>query len=141
MKHLLIILLLFIGVKGMGQFTDKNIDFRILTTPVNNKPIHDTIRVIMLVCDTAYYKGMIGTVSSGDNEVARIIGRNIYTWWEFGYEVRMCHIEQVMTPNEDGVMWDSMEVFCNTDHYLDYNKKPLSKNIYVWMANTLNKEL
>ncbi len=70
----------------------------------------DTVKCIMLVCDTSYTKRV---------------------YWINGYEVRVCEFiccdpsEKFLAKN----YWS-----CDHVEYLDENKKPLSKNIIVWMS-------
>ncbi len=66
----------------------------------------DTVRVIMLVCDTS---NQFYSIHS-DTIVGTLTG---WVSWQFGYDVRE-----------------------NNEHlyYLDENKKPLNKNIVVWQV-------
>lgn len=80
---------------------------------VRPKPEYDTVKVILLFCDTSI----------------RITGNDYGLFpnpvgWRFGYEVRPKGWTLSMTYG-----W---EVVAN--EYLDEKKKPLPKNIVVWMA-------
>lgn len=84
---------------------------------VAGKAQNDTVRVIMLVCDTTYHPKSEGWV---------VNSRGVY--WQFGYEVLK------FIP----AGWDDRDnQFPN--HYihsawLNENKKPLSKSIIVWQS-------
>lgn len=87
----------------------------------------DSIRVIMLVCDTAKI----------DKEY---FGQWYHplVWWQFGYEVW----ENVFV--EAGQRSDGGSILIWDDHFdkifrgrLDQNKKPLPKSIVVWMTKEI----
>lgn len=81
--------------------------------------VNDTVKCIMLVCDTV-------DISNGSSTVF-FIYRNTITGTEIGRE--QDHIPYVF--------W-KVGYACTTDSpyykYLDENKKPLPKNIIVWMS-------
>lgn len=90
----------------------------------------DTIRVLMLLCDTTSKSISIGGVSlDSSGEVIKIHNPKYYdssVWWQFGYVIypsitfRAAFQDQV--PNK---------------FYLDQTKKPLSKSIIVWMTKEI----
>lgn len=93
----------------------------------------DTVKVIMLCCDTAERKfnnnvtsefwlaKFYNSVDSTESDVGPFTNVVPYVYWIYGY--RLCSRGYV----EDG------RYIVNT-YYLDASKKKLSKNIYVWMA-------
>lgn len=91
-------------------------------------PKRDTIPVIMLVCDTTWDTNEY--VEIYDSSTHKIIDKywifhasgNI--WWQFGYEVRE---------------WNStaIGILYHEPLYFDQNKKPLSKNLVVWMTKEI----
>ena len=105
----------------------------------------DTVRVIMLVCDTVKtkyidvdYMNLQGMPEVYKNGIAYYKRPPVF--WMYGYSVRELHNtgEDSIDPgfticiDENG-----KEVSCYQDYwvhllYLDEKKKPLSKNIVVW---------
>lgn len=86
---------------------------------ITRQQVNDTVKCIMLVCDTV-------DISNGSSTVF-FIYRNTITGTEIGRE--QDHIPYVF--------W-KVGYACTTDSpyykYLDENKKPLPKNIIVWMS-------
>lgn len=143
MKYLLLLSILFAGMKGMGQkpstaplkFTKGDYpierDSGIFIDVKNITPIWsislperktDTIPTIMLVCDTSFHE----LVGFNYEKVERL---DTWVYWQFGY-----YVERAMTAQELGT---TGAVYIPIRAYLDENKKPLPKNIYVWMANRI----
>lgn len=97
-----------------------------------NSTKQDTIRVLMLVCDTSggWHSSMkfISPCAQSSND-----GRCV--WWQFGYSaIETCGCR----PN---LLWPiastcQHEVYVS---YLDQNKKLLSKSIIVWMSKEINQ--
>lgn len=143
MKYLsILVVFVLLGSNCIGQFPIQDNLMRQDTI----KPKTDTVRCLMLVCDTSE-KYSIWPSFEIDTAKTRIyadtskslhkdyaaIGKwtNDTTnrhylndvWWQFGYEVR-----------EYGYMtlWPPKEYT-----YLDQNKKPLSKSIVVWMTKEI----
>jgi len=108
--------------------------------------VFDTVRMIMLVCDTALIINSSFVVDSlwqlkdssdfgmaGHNEIFYLKPDSKVTW-QIGYEVRSkvwkcCkHADQYL----DSHYWDYIHV-----KYLDADKQPLNKNIFIWLTKTL----
>ena len=106
----------------------KNIIIALLMIPVFGfSQQKDTVKVIMLVCDTSHWNWVdSGIVNNKFVELARSGNRYNYSvQWQFGYEVRLKHIDFGMS--------GSVEYFTHIE-YLGENKKTLSKNIVVWQS-------
>lgn len=155
MKKLLIIILLAISVNGTGQVKDSIIYFGgggsviykdSFNLPNNgsiyssgftikyNNPVYDTIKVLLLTVDTTYITDAFNKSYISASGVSAMV------WC--GYEVR----EVIKRNNAEGIIdpynafgfvykeWNHYE----HKEYLGLDKKPLSKNIVVWMSKTLN---
>lgn len=93
----------------------------------------DTVKCIMLVCDTARYLRFTDTALYAPSY-------NVY--WQFGYEVREKH--NTAENSIDPGFYSCIDkygnpVSCWRDYYvhlyyLDDKKKPLNKNIVVWQS-------
>ena len=84
----------------------------------------DTIQCTMLVCDTMHYTNYTPSVSQQN-----YFDKSGAAFWVIGYEVREKETDYMMQ-GSDG------EPYIRYKHlvYLDADKKPLSKNIIVWMC-------
>lgn len=104
-----------------------------------NKPDRDTIRVVMLVCDTASHswvdsgivKGKL--VQIGEKHTLR---RDPYAYWAYGYSVREFKGNRIIEIN-NGWGGSYEEPYYEHMLYLDDRKKPLQFKI-VWMAKEIN---
>ena len=116
----------------------------------NEEYKQDTVKVLMLVCDTT------GTVHGGmlffnPQQQAFNEGRGV--WWQFGYIVKLhdLFIEEP-NPNYWGEGRSCLVGGCELDHssktiktavtyatliYLDENKKALPKSIIVWLSKEI----
>lgn len=81
------------------------------TTWATTTPTQDTIRVMLLVCDTAF--------------IMRLYNKPV-CWWQYGYEVVDLYETKL-----------TVAYYVQSQNYLDQNKKPLSKSIVVWMAKQI----
>ena len=94
-------------------------------------PRQDTIRVLMLVCDTmGWPHTSIGSVIPS----AQAYNEGRVVWWQYGYEVPVLYERGGM-----GQLWVDKDgyVIALKPIYLDQNKKPLPKNIIVWMIKEI----
>ncbi len=103
----------------------------------------DTIPVIMLVGDTLKedQADLISLAPFGfsermSNKTGRrgnfVNGRLEDVWWMFGYAVKYLQVGNINEKQKDGsiLMGESSVNW----HYLDENKKQLSRNIIVWQS-------
>ena len=97
--------------------------------------IYDTVRTIMLTCDTFHYY------------------QDQLTYWRIGYEVRSVSYQFTdisvdpnhMNPDGTTTLVGMIPVYKQMPYYshikyLDADKQELSKNIFVWMSKTLNHD-
>jgi hypothetical protein len=86
-----------------------------------NETYQDTVRCIMLVCDTSFtcLTSVLDVYENADSakRFYEIKNRVPHVWWQFGYAVDSIYSIKIK--------------------YLDQNKKPLSKSIIVWILKTL----
>ena len=153
MKNI-IIALLMIPVFGFSQI-DTGVyradiyRFDGIDTPERKySPIYDTIKVVMLVCDTSHWNYVdSGVVNNKFVELARSGNRYNYSvQWQFGYEVKEKIEVGVKTFDKDGNDWTGSMLIVGIAYisvpqykfkhieYLGENKKTLSKNIVVWQS-------
>lgn len=98
----------------------------ILSLPVFGQYFRDTIPAILLSSDTSSIDK--ATVISGVMNSGYVIySSKQYTFYLRGYVVR----NRSETMTMDGVQY----IWIPTGIYLDENKKPLPKSVYVWMCN------
>lgn len=102
----------------------------------------DTVKVIMLLCDTSYgfiQKDGSAMLLSEDTVNTNTIFSKTYfasdhnVWYDWGYSVRELH------NSSEGVNDVGFCLGCFSDYwkhiqYLDKDKHPLSKNIIVWQS-------
>lgn len=157
-KYLFLILLVVISVGGFGQKKDSVFEIlrieRSVSTPATGigntlwatpgnrldsftiTPKQDTIKVLMLVCDTSriisdFYKSVGGDY----------FYQNMVTW-QFGYEVY--EIDWGQIPCSDVELgtaaistlclgWKRIKFISN----LDQNKKPLPRSLVVWLSKEI----
>lgn len=96
----------------------------------------DTVKVIMLVCDTT--KTQILNIYQDINISPDYYNHSIY--WERGYEIQIATYEELSTTHsitfdEHGSPLPTVQEYKYI--YLDKNKKPLSKNIIIWQTKPL----
>lgn len=87
-----------------------------------NKP--DTVKVIMLVCDTTPPKANF--FIDGNNMISGRIGGGL-VFLQFGYEVGEIYFTSVL------------ETKMLRPKYLDQNKKPLPPSVIVWMTKEIKQ--
>jgi hypothetical protein len=142
MKKLLT-LLFFIPVFCWGQKKDSIPDawlsgYVISSGTTSDGLRQDTVDVIMLVCDTSFKVGDVGVkleaFDDGDRKLIYNIPNRIpYLWWQFGYEVRGGCGHDLLNGMIVGCI-HLVEI-----SHLDQNKKPLQKNIVVWVTQEIPK--
>lgn len=105
-----------------------------------NNPNRDTIRVVMLVCDTASHSWVDSGIVKG--KLVQIgekytLRRDLYAYWAYGYSVREFKGNRIIEINNG---WTGQYVEPYYEHllYLDDRKKPLINKI-VWMAKEVGK--
>ena len=125
MKYIIILILFFTcNVYGQKKDTLVNLSLKTERSYIISfdfkQPKPDTIKCIMLLCDTLYYIP------------------NLYV--QFGYEVH----EKVFVPahqesanNGDAIMLYDDEWVDKFRGYLDENKNPLKKSTIVWMSKEI----
>lgn len=158
-----IILLILISCKcssvnknsvGIVRFEDATLSTNMLDTtaePYNPKqilydscitggasPQCDTIKCIMLVCDTSYIQGLSDAyVLYNSNDSTESIGEMHYhvpqVYWQYGYKV-LSFVAQY---------WDEQDRQMGGNYviqlYLDEYKKPLSKSTVIWQSKEVIK--
>jgi hypothetical protein len=119
MKKLIIILLLcWMGVTGFSQVIS---DETLFVPKEPAKTYIDTIPILMLVCDTITIKNISYSMN----------GLPVGGWafWMKGYEIR----EHYWSYHPDYMIMNEQMSIRNIV-YLDAEKKPLNKNIVVWIS-------
>jgi hypothetical protein len=123
MKYIIPILLM-LSSTCFGQSVDSaDRDWVPLTDTLGHDSTFDTIKVMMLVCDTTYKTNLPpDAVTYSDNWTSY----NHRVQWSYGYEVNVPPKEQYFEylPKQ----------------YLDIKRKPLHKNIVVWQVIKLPYE-
>lgn len=108
------------------------ISFMILATACKGQklPDRDTVKVIMQVSDTVDNKNY---TTSAHNR--NYFSKANFIIWVIGYSVR----ERYNHNQESNGDWNcfNCEDYMRHSYYLDADKKPLSKNIIVWMSKEL----
>lgn len=96
-------------------------------------PDTDTIRVIIQVSDTVEYKNY---TTSAPNR--NYFDKANWVIWVMGYSVRKRYNHN----QESNGDWQcfNCEDYMRHSYYLDADRKPLSKNIVVWMSKEINKQ-
>lgn len=105
----------------------------------------DTIRVLMLVCDTAFEKNIDKQIivrwfppDSSKYEYSAS-HRIMDVWWMFGYEVRKVHSGTEGMIDPGFYLGVKFEDWYSHIEYLDEKKKPLPKSSIVWISKEINK--
>lgn len=120
------------------QYTSGGKVWHSLDSIVFDKQIHlkdlipiDTIPAILLVCDTSAYAGFKTTVHYLD-PILKAAQDGQYLYWLRGFEI----VEKLAMPIGYAGDFNRGEPVIVNRHisYLIENKKPLPKNIIVWMA-------
>ena len=136
----LLIAFLMLSFCGKAQIESNENVYSLYRIP-NPPTMVDTVKCIMLVSDTShsyytYFK--IDSIPNGNtlyvkgHEVKEDNGfSNTLLYWTKGHEVRIC--EFICCDPSEHVLAKSYWS-CGHSEYLDENKKPLSKNIIVWMS-------
>lgn len=138
MKYILS-LLIFCSAYCNAQVKDSSVLSILSTTETISfgttitSPKYDTVKVIMLVCDTGrlyigdsplrILDGEVWYVSSSDQFKSNSV------WWQLGYEVRVVSYYGIgyYGQRHDLPMYQHKE-------YLDSSKKPFSKSIIIWLT-------
>jgi|ERR1035437_1701086 hypothetical protein len=134
MKHKIILLaFLFVSINGWSQ-DSTTVNLSIIRLYDSSVIKYDTVKVIMLICDTFYGLKPNGLwVINGNRSYPDSSYRtpNLNVWYEWGYKVLK------FIPDGWGD-WDR-QIFHHWEHliYLDENKQPLSKNIIIWQSQLL----
>lgn len=103
-----------------------------LSAPVSDR--FDTVRVMLLYCDTAKWQKKYTIYFDSKADTAKSVEwleADNQTYWQFGYEVReneppIFYYDQAMTPK-------FATPFRHVS-YLDDRRRPLSKSIIVWQS-------
>jgi hypothetical protein len=144
MKKLLT-LLFFIPVFCWGQKKDSIPDawlsgYVISSGTTSDGLRQDTVDVIMLVCDTSFKVGDVGVkleaFDDGDRKLIYNIPNRIpYLWWQFGYMVVKGCGHDLLS------LHPTFSTCPHFDSYFYFNqdKKPLPKNIVVWLSKEIKK--
>jgi hypothetical protein len=118
-----------IPASGIGA----TIDFQLETR-------QDTIAVLLLVCDTSFKVGDVGVkleaFDDGDRKLIYNIPNRIpYLWWQFGYMVVKGCGHDLLS------LHPTFSTCPHFDSYFYFNqdKKPLPKNIVVWLSKEIKK--
>ena len=130
-------LLLLIPLFGMGQKITTTLLHRPQSLTLENRvhiandtivtnPKYDTLRVLMLVCDTtkiSRWKFVGATLKMDSSWVKNEV------YWIIGYEVKQYiqSRENTFDGGADNSYWEHFT-------YLDDKRKPLSPNIVVWLT-------
>lgn len=140
MKYLLIAFML-LAFKSNGQTPDSIYNLIIGTATsgtitFNNKSEtkYDTIRVVILVCDTMFIPGNVTHVIAQFDEakIGEAKNRIPYVFWQYGYEVREEHC-CINGNNSNYSLYQPVPYYTHKQ-YLDINKKLLPTGIIVWMS-------
>lgn len=96
----------------------------------------DTVKVVMLVCDTVLNRPM----GSSPNFKHNYEGQFFYyrqppVYWQFGYSVREEHC-CINGNTSNNSIYQPVPYYTHIE-YLDDKKQPLSKNIVVWQSKNL----
>lgn len=125
MKHLIVILLL------ASKFCSGQ-DYKISSGGVYQYS-QDTVPIFMLVMDTLHYSNHTPQLNEGN-----YFDKAGTATWVRGKAVRKITVTKAgehMASDGFSVWYQQEdEISYNTIEYLDWNKKPLSKYIVVWMA-------
>lgn len=133
MKTLLLSAILLVGLNGWGQLPTNfkweaiDVHYDISDTAIE----YDTIRIIMLCCDTSYIPELNTIVFYYSKDTTKNIGvgrnRVSFVYWLFGYEVL-----KMIPPG----WYDDIHYANRWEHnsFLGENKKTLSKSIIVWQS-------
>ncbi len=98
----------------------------------NDEPIYDTIPVMILYIDTTTQQKIIKWDHITYITYDTTYYKNNQAYWINGYEVRekQCCVEG----NHSDLAYSMPVDYYTHKKYLDDKKKPLSKNIIVWMS-------
>lgn len=146
MKYSLLILLTFIFIDCVGQkkdtsgyhiIGDVSTEWGVSTFigGFGNKewpPKQDTVRVLLLVCDTM---GAVHTSVGSLLPSSQAYNEGRMMWWQLGYLVKeKVETDQWVTHAQS--MVGEFLSYWKPVQYLDQNKKPLS-NIVVWISKEI----
>lgn len=146
MRHLLLLFAMLIGFSCLGQKKDSVVEIMRIIGSGNQAaigigtdnllyeftatPKQDTVKVLMLVCDTS----RPNTIKKFED--GTIFEKSGNVWWQFGYIVKeKIETDQWVTRAES--MIGEFVSYWVTKQYLDKNKKPLQKSIIVWMSKEI----
>lgn len=135
MKNILL-LLLVVSVNCFGQYPVRD-NLAVDSTTVLRISKYDTVKVLMLVCDTSLSPGM-GRYLYYGKDVFLMQRRMVEAvWWQFGHEVYEMDWGSVPCKNQE------LAINCfgwYRDKFIgrfDQNKKPLPKPIVVWITKEI----
>lgn len=91
----------------------------------------DTVRVLMLVCDTLHYNNYTPTLNKGN-----YFDKSGGITWVIGFQVR----ETFCCVNGNTSQYSVYQAvpYYQYHDYLDSNRKPLQKTIIVWLSQPLS---
>lgn len=119
--------LLLSSGNSYGQIVDRS-NIRTETVYI---PKQDTVKILMLVCDTSRINLFL------INGVEQTYSYDYTTWWQFGYEVYETEYGQVPCENPNLAMACYGKYRSKFIGRFDQNKKPLPKSIVVWMTKEI----
>lgn len=94
--------------------------------------VRDTVKIILLVCDTSKVNIGGATFCSIMKEGECIGEKNtlLNVYWRYGYWIRQKRYSEYASSTWSDGYWEPI-------YTLDSNFKPFSKNIIVWLTKTL----
>ena len=137
MKYILLLVMLFTIKANSQTLTNPNGTlFLSDKIPFDEEPVYDTVKVIMLVCDTVLNRPMGSSLNFKNNYEGQFFYyRQPPVYWQFGYSVREKHC-CVNGNTSNYSIYQPVPYYTHIE-YLDDKKKPLSKNIVVWQSKQL----
>lgn len=141
-KIMFCLALLFVSINGFcqkdsgtakaGWYLDTaNIKFGIISGYYDSSFVvikYDTVKVIMLVCDT---NKKVLNYNTGSGEISIMVFKSPYgglVYWQFGYKVMK------FIPAGWGAYDNQIYPHWEFEGYLDQEKQPLNKNTVVWIS-------
>jgi len=102
----------------------------------------DSLPVIMLVCDTAFYEALVhkGYDTLPDNlggttylnQFKKVKNYNHSAYWQFGYEVREI-VDYIQVWDNNGTRMKLLPEYKHIE-YLNEDKSPMKKSVIIWQS-------
>ena len=138
MKHIIIFVVFFILAGNcIGQYPIQDNLMKQDTIRVKT----DTVRCLMLVCDTTYMDKSTSEIKVMGN-IYRMPHRFAHVWWQFGYEVYEMKYGSVPCNVGSG---NNLSAVCYGWYRekqlatLDQNKKLLPNSIVIWLTKEIKQ--